>query len=130
MGLIITMIISINKLNKKNNKKLSELFSDIGIFSNKKSEINQGIGEFGLELTNPIPTSSIPESYLYLTRLRTMDGSGITFKRIGSMSAPNINDPIDAYKIYSNGIEITTIYICGYYFKTSNKAPKGFKLKK
>lgn len=88
----------------------------------------EGYGEYGLELTNPIPTSSIPDSYFYLDRLKTKDGSKITFERIGSMNAPNIKHTIDAYKIFSEGKKIATIYICPYNSKTSSKAPKGFIL--
>lgn len=91
-------------------------------------EIPEGYGEFGLEITNPIPTSSIPDSYFYLNRLKTQNGSDITYDRIGSMSAPNIKHTIDAYRISAKGQEIATIYICPYNKKTSAKAPKGFKI--
>ncbi|MCX7954434.1 MAG: hypothetical protein N3A01_04490 [Bacteroidales bacterium] len=93
-----------------------------------KDEMPEGFGEFGLEITNPIPTRSIPDSYFYLNRLRTKNGSKITYKRIGSMRAPNIKHLIDAYRIYENGKEIAIIYICPYNKKNSNKAPKGFEL--
>ena len=88
----------------------------------------EGYGEFGLEITNPIPTSSIPDSYFYLGRLRTQNGSEITYNRIGSMGAPNISHSIDGYTISSNGQELATVYICPYNKKTSTKAPKGFML--
>ena len=88
----------------------------------------EGYGEFGLEITNPIPTSSIPDSYFYLGRLRTQNGSKITYNRIGSMGAPNISHSIDGYTISSNGKELATIYICPYNKKTSTKTPKGFML--
>lgn len=93
-----------------------------------KDEMPEGYGEFGLEITNPIPTSSIPDSYFYLNRLRRNKGQEITFERIGSMAAPNIKHTIDAYNISANGKKITTIYICPYNKKTSTKAPNGFKL--
>jgi len=91
-------------------------------------EMPEGYGEFGLQITNPIPTSSIPDSRLYLNRLRTKDGNEITFDRIGSMRTQNIKHIIDGYKIYVNRMQIATIYICPYNRKTSTKAPKGFKL--
>lgn len=93
-----------------------------------KDEIPEGYGEFGLEITNPIPVSSIPDSYFYLNRLRTQSGSEITYDRIGGMNAPNIEHTVDAYKISVYGKQIATIYICAYNKKTSSKAPKGFKL--
>jgi hypothetical protein len=93
-----------------------------------KDEMPEGFGEFGLEITNPIPTSSIPDSYFYLSRLRTLSGSVITFNRIGSMKAENIKSTIDGYSLSANGKNIATVYICPYNKKTSSKAPKGFKL--
>jgi hypothetical protein len=93
-----------------------------------KDIMPEGYGEFGLEITNPVPTRSIPDGYHYLNCLRTTDGSKITYSRIGSMSAPNINQIIDGYKIYVQGNQIATIYICPYNKKNSSKAPKGFIL--
>lgn len=93
-----------------------------------QDEMPEGYGEFGLEITNPIPTASIPESYFYLQNLKTASGSDVTFDRIGSMRAPNIQSTIDGYNISCNGSQIATIYICPYNKKTSKKAPKGFKL--
>jgi hypothetical protein len=94
-----------------------------------QDEMPEGYGEFGLEITNPIPAASIPDSYYYLDNLKTVSGGKITYDRIGSMQAPNINATIDGYRIFSNGSQIATIYICPYNKKTSAKAPKGFKLK-
>ncbi len=93
-----------------------------------KDEMPEGYGEFGLEITNPIPVSSIPDGYLYLNRLRTESGSKITYQRIGGMKAPNISHIVDAYRIFVDGREITKIYICAYNKKTSTKAPRGFIL--
>jgi len=93
-----------------------------------KDEMPEGFGEFGLEITNPIPASSIPDGYFYLNRLRTQSGSQITYDRIGGMKAPNIKHTIDAYKISAKGKQVAIIYICAYNKKTSSKAPKGFKL--
>jgi len=93
-----------------------------------KDEMPEGYGDFGLEITNPIPTSSIPDSYFYLDRLRTKNGEEITYDRIGSMKASNIEHTIDAYRIFANGKQIATIYICPYNKKNSIKAPNGFKI--
>ena len=91
-------------------------------------QMPEGYGEFGIEITNPIPTSSIPENRYYLDRLRTIDNSTITYERIGSMQAENIQFLIDGYRIFANGKEIATLYLCPYNATTSTKAPKGFKL--
>lgn len=94
----------------------------------EKEEMPEGYGEFGLEATNPIPVNSIPDSYLYLSRLRTQNGSKITYTRIGSTHAPNIKELIDVYEVSVNGNQIATIFICAYNKNTSSKAPKGFRL--
>jgi len=116
------------------NKKAA-LFDMMKMFSQQSNpegtdqdEMPEGYGEFGLTITNPVPAASIPESYLYLQNLKTVSGSEITYDRIGSMQAPNIKATIDGYKIFGNGSQIATIYICPYNKKTSAKAPKGFKI--
>ncbi len=89
----------------------------------------EGYGEFGLEITNPIPASSVSASYDYLRRLRTADGREILFNRIGSMtSPPNIEHIIDGYNLFVDKQKVATIYICPYSTDTSSKAPKGFQL--
>ncbi|MDR2408963.1 MAG: hypothetical protein LBE13_12740 [Bacteroidales bacterium] len=93
-----------------------------------QDEMPEGYGEFGLEITNPIPTASIPQNRLYLDRLRTIDNIAVTYDRIGSMKAKNIQSLIDGYKIFANGKQIAILYICPYNKRTSIKAPKGFKL--
>ena len=119
-------------LSKNDKASLIEITREFSKSSNPKGTdkdvMPEGYGEFGLEITNPIPTSSIPDSYFYLNSLRTQNGSKITFNRIGGMSAQNISHTIDAYTISANGQELATIYICPYNKKTSTKAPKGFML--
>jgi tetratricopeptide (TPR) repeat protein len=90
--------------------------------------ISEGYGEFGHELTNPIPMHSIPESYLYLRNLTTLDGVPVTYRRTGSKRAPNIIHPIDEYQIFANQMLIATIYIYPYYCKNAEIAPKGLHL--
>lgn len=119
-------------LPKNDKASLIEITREFSKSSNPKGTdkdvMPEGYGEFGLEITNPIPTSSIPDSYFYLNSLRTQNGSKITFNRIGSMSTQNISHTIDAYTISANDQELATIYICPYNKKTSTKAPKGFML--
>lgn len=115
-----------------------------------------GIGEFGLEKSNPIPVNGIDNIPAYIDKLRyeytSISGSGtktynpVTFQRtvdsdetpIGSSrpidepaasstSAPNINGHIDVYNLYSfGGKKLAKIYINCYSLKTSNKVPNGF----
>jgi hypothetical protein len=91
-----------------------------------QDEMPEGYGEFGLEVTNPIPMSSIPATYFYLRKLRTQNGNAITYKRIGSMRASNIESLIDSYTIYENNVKIAILYICPYNRKDSTKTPKKF----
>lgn len=90
----------------------------------------EGFGEFGLEITNPIPTSTVFGSNAYLGSLRTTDGIKVGYERIGSMSADNIPNIIDGYRIFKNSEEICTLYLCPYNKKNSTKAPDGFELEK
>lgn len=140
------------KVNQRLNNKLSK--NDIGIIYNHAVENNkqlsqtvgllnamqrlcergtandvmpQGYGEFGLEVTNPIPIHGVPENEVYLRKLRLSDGSKIAWKRIGSCGAPNIEDIIDNYEICDQyGTRICNLYLCPYNRKTSSKTPKGF----
>ena len=91
-------------------------------------KIPSGIGEFGLDVTNPIPVSSVAASMAYLTWLKTSDGKPVSNERIGSVEAQNIPVPIDAYRISQNGRQIAIIYICPYNYGISKLAPKGFML--
>lgn len=93
-------------------------------------EIPQGFGEFGLEVTNPIPVYGVPSNEIYLSRLVLRDNSVIRWRRVGSMEVPNIIKPIDKYEIFSqNGDTFGFIYISPYHWKISNKYPNEFKFK-
>ena len=115
-----------------------------------------GIGDFGLDKTNPIPVNGIDNIPAYMDKLRyeytSMSGSGsktynpITFQRTvdsdetpiesskpinepiaASTSASNIKGHIDVYNLYSfGGNKLAKIYINCYSLKTSNKVPSGF----
>lgn len=112
------------------NDAINEMLTTCG-FNNERGcttdEIPEGYGEFGLEVTNPVPVNSIPASSVYLKKLRTIYNKEITWKRLGSTNAENISKPIDIYSIYDiNGKQYSTIYISPYQNVISNKAPKGF----
>jgi len=89
-------------------------------------EMPNGIGEFGLEVTNPIPVNTVQGSILYLGGLRAPDGTRVNNERLGNLTVDNIEKPIDEYLItHENGDNIATIYISPYQAKNSKKAPKG-----
>lgn len=87
-----------------------------------------GYGEFGHDVTNPIPVNTVMGSIAYFGTLRTLNGTKIQYKRIGSTSAPNIDQTIDEYTILDNGQKIATLFICPYNKKNSERPPKGFKI--
>jgi hypothetical protein len=92
-------------------------------------EIPQGYGKFGLEKTNPIPVYGVPSNETYLTSLRTKNGERLRWRRVGSIEISNIVKPIDEYEIFNaEGNTIAFIYLSPYHWKTSKKAPEGFKI--
>jgi hypothetical protein len=86
-------------------------------------------GEFGFVATNPIPVKGIMGGYTYLENLIFEDGTPITHERTGSVGTDNIENSIDCYKIFKEGVEKSIIYISPYHKKNSAIAPDGFKLK-
>lgn len=92
-------------------------------------EFPNATGAFGLDPNNPIPTISGGTSRSYLSRLRTMDGNPINFRRTGSYRSTTVNHPVDGYKITDiKNNEIGTLFTCMYAARDSNKAPDGFRL--
>ncbi len=110
----------------KEQKELFDVMSKANEGGCTTDEIPEGIGEFGLEPTNPIPVNTIQGSILYLGGLRAMDNTRVNNKRLGSLKVQNIQKPIDEYLItHENGDELAIIYISPYQAKNSKKAPKG-----
>lgn len=124
------------KVNQKTteNSQLSDLKDILDLMAKSNPEgtdldtIPDGYGEFGLEVTNPIPVHTILGNMSYLSRLRTLAGEEVEYDRLGSTDAPNIESLIDMYEISVNGQQLTTLYISPYNKKNSERAPKGFKL--
>jgi len=95
----------------------------------KSNIIINGIGEFGLEKTNPIPTYGIPSKTAYLNSLRTRNGEIIGYRRTGSFEVENIVKPVDEYEIFNlKGETIAFLYFSAYHWTTSTKCPLGFYL--
>ena len=92
--------------------------------------IPQGVGEFGLEKTNPVPTFGIPSNEEYLHGLRTLNGEVLRYRRTGSITVENIEKRVDEYEIFNyQGETIAFIYISPYHWATSKKSPIGFYIK-
>lgn len=90
-------------------------------------QIPEGYGEFGLEVTNPVPTLSIRSSNEYLARLRYR-GHSVENTRSGSQQSPVTAGAVDIYQLTQNGQPVGTVHLCPYHKRTSSKAPRGFKL--
>ncbi|MDB3967733.1 hypothetical protein N9392_00290 [Flavobacteriaceae bacterium] len=120
-----------------------------------KDENPDGIGEFGLEKTNPIPVNGVDNVDAYMDKIRygytSKNGKNTFFYKIShirtsdsddtpigsekpmidlvqsSATCNNIKGRIDTYNLYSlKGKKLAKIYINSYSLKTSNKIPKGF----
>ena len=146
-GIVILIIIAMNfikapskekpksimdKLNENPEfQKQKSLFEAMQMLNDEGLEVDtleEGYGEFGHDITNPIPTNTPYGSIAYLGALRTLDGTKVEYERIGSMSAPNIDYPVNKYEIFANGEQIATLYLTIRNKKNSERAPKGFKL--
>lgn len=109
-------------------KGLFEVMEKLNEGGTDQDVMPDGYGEFGHELTNPIPVNTVMGSIAYLSKLRTMAGAKVQYERVGSTSAPNIDQIIDEYEILDNGNKIATLFICPYNKKNSERPPKGFKI--
>ena len=108
-------------------KQFYDLMSALAADGCDADELPGASGEFGLSLSNPIPTRSILGSTSYLERLRTPDGEIIHYKRVGSFSSHVSSRPIDGYVITTlNGAELATLYLSPYQKRNSAKIPRGF----
>jgi hypothetical protein len=112
-------------------KKLRDLYDIMHNMNEDGTDqdmIPNGYGQFGYDVTNPIPINTIFGNTAYLGRLRTLEGVKVTYERIGSFISPLSKYPIDGYEIFDSGHKIAVLYIDPYNKKNSQKAPKNFKL--
>ncbi|MDX6766605.1 MAG: hypothetical protein SFU85_07435 [Candidatus Methylacidiphilales bacterium] len=92
-------------------------------------EIPGAQGEFGHEITNPIPTNTYFGSDSYLSRLRTEDGAHVKATRAGTAVSPACPHPVDVYAISKqDGTPLATLYLSPHNQRNSDKAPRGFML--
>jgi hypothetical protein len=112
----------------KKMKELYEIMHEANGDGTYQDIIPEGVGEFGHDVTNPIPVNTIFGNTAYLGRLRTLDGIKVRYECRGSTRASNIKNPIDIYDIYDEEKKIAILYISPYNKKNSTLAPKGFKL--
>jgi hypothetical protein len=92
-------------------------------------EMPNGRGEFGFSPSNPIPCNTTFGSAAYLSRLRTLDGTKVTCKRIGSFASDITPYPVDGYEVaHPNGQKLSTLFISPFQKRMSAKPPRGFTL--
>jgi hypothetical protein len=111
--------------------QMKELYEAMQGFSEDGTDqdtIPEDFGEFGYDVTNPIPVNTIFGNTANLGRLRTLDGVKVRYERLGSTGAKNIKGLIDIYDIYNGDEKISTLYVCPYNKKKLAIALKGFKL--
>lgn len=110
-------------------KNYPDEFKNMILEGESCEEIPNAIGEFGLSATNPIPVNGIRGEIKYLSRLKTNNGSGLIFHRLGSISQQGFKHAIDVYEIVSLDMKTyDTLFFDMYHPRRSTKAPKGFTL--
>ncbi len=83
---------------------------------------------YGWDRENPVVVRSIPDAYLYLSRLQTSDGGSIGSRRAGSKIVKGFESPLDEYIISLNDVEIGSIFIYCYGQNNDNEPPEGLIL--
>jgi hypothetical protein len=92
-------------------------------------EVENPAGEFGYSVTNPIPVSGIDRIDDYFTTLKRITGESITYNRLGSLAAENLEFPVDKYEIFDSEKQfVATLYVYAYHGCMTGKAPRGFRL--
>lgn len=113
-------------------RRREEFFASIhtmGLEGCDTDELPGAQGEFGHEVTNPIPTHTHLGTFSYLDRLRTEDGAQVTGLHVESVASPACPHPVDRYAISAkDGTPLATLYFSPHNRRNSDKAPKGFKL--
>jgi len=110
-------------------KNYPDEFKNMILEGESCEEIPNAIGEFGLSATNPIPVNGIRGEIKYLSRLKTNNGPGLIFHRLGSISQQGFKHAIDAYEIVSLDMKrYEVLFFDMYHPRRSTKAPEGFIL--
>lgn len=118
---------------RRKQRESSNLFALMGALADNGTDQDMVLGasgEFGLTVTNPIPTRTPMGSKAYLDRLRTVSGEEISWSRVGSTGAASSGWPIDMYTISTRerGRPLGTLFVSPYHKRNSGLAPNGFKL--
>lgn len=93
-------------------------------------------GEFGREISNPVPVNGAKGEIKYLAKLRGKGGLPVLFHRIGSMSSPVTPHSVDAYELLRSDDESGSLrprydkwdvlYLDMYHPRRSELAPSNY----
>ncbi len=85
-------------------------------------EVNSAVGEFGRQISNPIPVNGPIGAITYLSRLLTTSGEKVFFHRLRSKNT------IDLYELVSQSGRFWDILFVDMYFtRKSRKIPSGYR---
>lgn len=103
--------------------------NEIDIESGDMNVLPSGYGEFGLEVTNPIPSTLTQDWKNYCNRLRGPNNEKVILTENEKWMAPISSKPIESFLVTNDsGKELGIIYFSRYQKYISNKAPKGYSL--
>lgn len=105
----------------------SKEFSEKVLSGESCDELKNATGDFGKIATNPIPVNGPIGEVKYLNRLRSSDGCGFIFHRIGSIEQPGITGNVDVFEIVSvDGKTWDILYLHFYHPRRSVKCPTDY----
>ena len=108
---------------------INKAMAELSIDGCDTDEIPGSNGDFGYDISNPVPTQGIQGSTRYLGRLRAQDGTKVAYSRIGSFTSSVTSNLVDGYLIsHADGTALGTLYVAPYNKRNSTKAPEGLSL--
>ncbi|MBQ3395695.1 MAG: hypothetical protein IJG34_06250 [Synergistaceae bacterium] len=139
----------------KKERSIEDMYNDIGRFSNDDDMQNEQLlelakydrtylqvwnlmkkggnvdvvpnayGEFGHDITNPVPVNGVVGEITYLSRLLTSSGEKVFFHRLGSINT------IDVFEIVSqSGLEWDILYLDMYNTRKTRFVPKNYQFQR
>jgi hypothetical protein len=104
------------------NESMPELIKAEIDWSKSVDTVPNSWGEFGRNLSNPIPVNGPLGEILYLSSIRLNDGRRIAFHRLGSVNE------VDVFETVSfDGDAWSVLYVNMYYARKSKRTPEGFQ---
>jgi len=84
--------------------------------------------EYGLVANKPVFVNGFGSDKEYLSHLATIDGTKLTYERVGSSEVEGIAGSVDMYRLLlPNGEEHLRIFLCNYGSRTTKDTPQGLK---